>query len=151
VTPIRLVRPLAASEPAPIWPAGIRLVPFSPEDARAVHSLLEAGYAKGGGGVTAFDQWWPGIESDSEYDPDLCLLAKAEDGTPVGFCLIWSSAFIKDLVVAAAWRKHGLGTALLGEAFHRLAARGAREVALKVEADNPSGAERLYRALGFRG
>ena len=44
MTPLRLVRPLGAGEPAPAWPEGIRLVPFTPEDARATHALLEAGY-----------------------------------------------------------------------------------------------------------
>ncbi len=150
MTPLRLVRPLGAGEPAPAWPEGIRLVPFTPEDARATHALLEAGYARGGGSVPAFEEWWPSVESDSEYDPALCILAKGEDGTVAGFCLVWTSAFIKDLVVAEHWRKRGLGTALLREAFRRLSARGHDQVALKVHPDNPSGAVDLYRSLGFR-
>jgi ribosomal protein S18 acetylase RimI-like enzyme len=145
----RLVRPLDAGTPAPVWPAGVSLPGFALRDIPAIHGLLERAYARGGGSVPGLDLWWPTVAADSEFDPELCIIAKDADGAIVGFALVWSSAFIKDLVVDPSWHRRGLGTAMLHEIFRRLAARRHPSVALKVMVDNPSGAERLYRNLGF--
>lgn len=148
---LRLRRDLSDPLPAPVWPEGVRLTAFAPErHAQAVHALLVTAYARGGGSVDAFDAWWPSLETDAEYDPALCLVAEDDDGRVVGVAQCWTSAFIKDLAVAPAWRRRGLGSALLLEAFRRFRERGAAHVDLKVEADNPSGAVRLYRAYGMR-
>ena len=86
---------------------------------------------------------------DSEYDPTLCFLAANEQDEIVGVAQCWTSAFVKDLAVAPAMRRQGLGAALLSHAFRAFAERGVPSVDLKVDADNPSGALRLYRSLGF--
>jgi GNAT superfamily N-acetyltransferase len=71
------------------------------------------------------------------------------DGHLVGFELCWTSGFIKDIAVAAPYRRQGVGEALLLAAFAALKARGNEQVGLKVETENPSGAQRLYERLGF--
>ena len=43
----------------------------------------------------------------------------------------------------------GIGGALIDRSFHLLAERGMDTAALGVDADNPSGALRLYEAVGF--
>ncbi len=48
------------------------------------------------------------------------------------------------------WRNRGLASALVTRAIHALRSRGVSEVALVVDADNPSGALRLYKKLGYR-
>ena len=72
-----------------------------------------------------------------------------ETGRLIGFAQCWTSGFVKDLAVAAPWRKMGLGTALLRAAFREFKPRGAHFVDLKVEASNPSGAVSVYRRLGM--
>lgn len=132
------------------WPAGIRLVPFQPEYALAAHALLVDAYSIGGGSVPErFVPWWDGVSTDEEFDPDLCLVAMADDGTMAGFALCWTSSFVKDIAVAPAHRRKGVGEALLLTAFRKLRDRGHEQIGLKVQTDNPSGARRLYERLGF--
>lgn len=133
-----------------VWPRDIRRVPFTPEHhAPKAHALLVKAYAKGGGSVEPFDIWWPSLRDDAEYDPALCFIAVNGSDDVVGLAQCWTSAFIKDLAVDPAYRRKGLGSALLREVFRAFRERGASSVALKVQADNPSGAVRLYRAHGF--
>ena len=147
---IRMRRSLADPIPDPVWPAGIRLVPFEPErHAEAVHALLVAAYARGGGTVEPFTIWWPSLRDNSEFDPALCFTVVNADGQVAGVAQCWTSAFVKDLAVAPVMRRHGLGSALLNQVLHAFRERGAAFVDLKVHSDNPSGALRLYRSHGF--
>jgi GNAT superfamily N-acetyltransferase len=54
-----------------------------------------------------------------------------------------------DLFVRRPWRKLGLGRALLLASMHGFKARGLTTAGLGVDADNPSGALRLYQGLGY--
>lgn len=147
---LRLRRSLAEPVPEPVWPDRIRLIPFEPErHAQKVHAVLVEAYTRGGGYVKPFGIWWPSLRDDSEYDPALCFIAANERGEVVGVAQCWTSAFVKDLAVALSMRRRGLGAALLCHAFSVFRERGVPHIDLKVDADNPSGALRLYRSLGF--
>jgi len=147
---IRMRRSLAEPVPKPVWPAGIRLVGFEPDrHAEKIHALLVEAYARGGGYVEPFAIWWPSLRDDLEYDPALVFVAADGQDRIVGVAQCWTGAFVKDLAVAPSMRRHGLGSALLHHASRVLHDRGAAGLELKVEADNPSGALRLYRSLGF--
>jgi mycothiol synthase len=52
--------------------------------------------------------------------------------------------------VIPAFRKRGLGSALLLHAFAGLYARGERRMGLGVDATNETGATRLYESAGMR-
>jgi len=140
-------RDLAAPVAAPVWPEDVALRPFMSGDARAVHALLQAAYANGGGTVETFAGWWDTLVTDSEYEPALCFTAWSADSL-VGVAQCWTSAFVKDLAVDPGWRRHGVATALLLTAFRAFRDRGARSVDLKVQADN-AGAIRVYENLGM--
>lgn len=142
-------RPLENDPPTPEWPEGIAVRSFRPEDAPAVHALLEHAYRGGGGSVDQFETWLPAMTSDAEFDPELWFLAEAEDGSLAGAALCWTSAFLKDLVVHESWRGRGLGAALVHHVLNEFRRCGASAVDLKVESDNPSEAQRLYERLGF--
>ena len=146
----RLRRDLTEAVAAPVFPAGYRVRTFATDDAPAVHRLLEAGYARGGGDVGAFEAWWPSLRDDDEFAPDLCFLAVDARQDIAGVAQCWTSAFIKDLVVHPGVRRRGIATALLGSVFWEFRRRGMRHVDLKVQLDNPTGAVRLYKALGMR-
>ena len=95
-----------------------------------------------------FQRWLPATMGDPEWDPALCFLATG--GVAVaGVCLCWTSAFVKDLVVDAPWRRRGLGEALLRHALGTFTSRGATALELKVHATNAS-AIRLYERVGMR-
>ncbi|MBJ6128203.1 GNAT family N-acetyltransferase [Microvirga splendida] len=143
-------RSLTEPVPDPVWPAGIRPVTFEPgRHAETLHALLVEAYARGGGYVEPFAIWWPSLQGDSEYDPALVFVAANERGSIVGVAQCWTGAFVKDLAVAPSMRRNGLGSSLLHQAFRAFRERGSPSIELKVHADNPSGALRLYRSLGF--
>jgi ribosomal protein S18 acetylase RimI-like enzyme len=52
--------------------------------------------------------------------------------------------------VRRPWRRRGLAEALLHRSFAELYARGKRRVGLGVDADNVTGALRLYERVGMR-
>ena len=143
-----LKRDLATPIPVAAWPDGVSLVAFEVADVKAIHGLMQRAYASGFGGVAPdWLDWWEALRADSEFDRDLCFVAKAEDEV-VGFCLCWTSSFVKDLVVAPEQQGRGIGEALLLTALAALQARGATEVRLKVVTGN-AGARRLYARNGF--
>lgn len=92
---------------------------------------------------------------------DLSLIARdAASGRIVAFLLSkrypaddellgYSQAWVDKLGTLPEWRGRGLASALIGEALRRYSADGLSHAAIGVDADNPSGASRLYRALGF--
>jgi ribosomal protein S18 acetylase RimI-like enzyme len=51
--------------------------------------------------------------------------------------------------VLPAWRGRGIASALLAQALRRFQAEGLPRAGLDVDAENPSGAVRLYQKHGF--
>jgi len=144
-----LRKDLAEPPQAPRFPADVCPVPFDPAShARAAHALLEKSYRSGGGTVDAFDPWWYKLVNDPEYDPGNIFTAVDTTGRLAGIALCWNIPFVKDLAVAPAWQRQGLGEALLRQAFVFFHERGEPYIDLKVHDDNP--AMRLYRRLGMR-
>jgi ribosomal protein S18 acetylase RimI-like enzyme len=144
----RMEADVSADTAAPVWPAGLVTTEWRDGAARRVHRLLRNAYSAGGGDVAAYDTWFRNFTSDPEFDGSLCILAWSGNEL-AGAALCWSSAFVKDLCVAECYRRRGLGEALLRAAMILVRERGAARLALKVDADNPSGAVRLYRRCGF--
>jgi mycothiol synthase len=90
------------------------------------------------------------------YDPSLWFLAW-EDDLLAGFAIAFPErggdeelGWVATLGVGQAWRRRGLGEALLRTAFQALHARGLRRVGLGVDAENATGALRLYERAGMR-
>ncbi len=90
------------------------------------------------------------------YDPSLWLLAWDDDEL-AGFVLASAErvgdpglGWVGTLGVRPAWRRRGLGEALLRAAFAELFARGRRRVGLGVDTENVTGALRLYERVGMR-
>jgi mycothiol synthase len=90
------------------------------------------------------------------FDPSLWVLAW--DGTDLaGFVLGYPErsgdttvGWVGTLGVGRAWRRRGLGEALLRRAFADLHDRGLRRIGLGVDAENVTGALRLYERVGMR-
>ena len=90
------------------------------------------------------------------FDPSLWLLAW--DGHDLaGFVLAFPEragevglGWIESLGVRVPWRQRGLGEALLRAALHELHGRGLRRIGLGVDAENQTGALRLYRRVGMQ-
>ena len=57
--------------------------------------------------------------------------------------------WIRTLGVRRPWRKRGLGEALLYHSFGEFYRRGMKTIGLGVDAQNPTGATRLYQKVGM--
>ncbi|MEU8422477.1 GNAT family N-acetyltransferase [Micromonospora sp. NPDC048835] len=60
------------------------------------------------------------------------------------------SGWVKTLSVRSAYRRRGVGAALLRRAFARYAEKGRRSVGLGVDLTNPTAPLSLYRSVGLR-
>jgi ribosomal protein S18 acetylase RimI-like enzyme len=90
-----------------------------------------------------------------QFDPELWLLAE-DDGEIAGISLCQRQrsadpalGWVQTLGVRPPWRRRGLATALLQHSFAELQRRGARRAGLGVDAENPTGAVRLYERAGM--
>ena len=91
------------------------------------------------------------MAEEVEGDDAIVLVAEA-GGTPVGQLGLRLAPYgVADLgmAVAAGWRGHGVGTALLAEAVERARKAGAHKIALQVWPHNAA-ALALYERFGFR-
>ena len=132
------------------WPAGIAVRTFEPDDAFAVHALLDEAYGDWDRTYVplAHEDWLRLMTGDVEFDPTTWWLAE-RDGVLTGCSLWWSSGWLKDVAVRESARGEGLGAALVQQGLAEFARRGVKRVGLKVDAANPTGAPRLYERLGF--
>ena len=102
-----------------------------------------------------FEEWahWH-VERDS-YDPSLWFLAMAGEEL-AGFSICRSdpvdpqAGYVNLLGVRRAWRRQGLGEALLLRSFDAFRQRGLTRGTLGVDASSVTGATRLYERAGMR-
>lgn len=147
-------RPLAPSPPPP----GITLRAYRDHaDADAVRAAVNETFADDPFfhpvSPAGFREFYLGARG---YDPSFWLLAW--DGAELaGFSLSYPErvgdeglGWVGTLGVRAPWRRLGLGEALLGASFAALHAHGLRRVGLGVDAENPTGALKLYERVGMR-
>jgi mycothiol synthase len=152
---------LTGAPPAPMWPAGITLRAFDPErDLEAVAWADREAFRDHWGfterpfaqdvqmfrhwlGEPRFDAslWFVAVHGDEVAGISLCDL-RAEDDAGMGW--------VSSLGVLRAYRRRGLGLALLRHSFGELYRRGQRAVGLGVDAYNLTGALRLYEKAGMR-
>jgi mycothiol synthase len=152
---LRMVRRLDGSEPAPAWPDGVDIRPFDlVRDGRAIHATDVAAFTgQWGYRAELFDPWRERVFGAKTVDPSLPVVAWSGDAV-AGFALNYPKrmgdwGWIGVLGVDPAWRRRGLGLALLHESYRRFGATGETTVALGVDTENPTGATRLYERAGM--
>jgi ribosomal protein S18 acetylase RimI-like enzyme len=153
---IEFIEPVPAVE----FPAGITLRTYHPEaDAEATYRAQRDAWRDHFGyieppfeeGLTRFKHFW----SQEGFDPNFMFLAM--DGDEIaGICLCTPFSFedremgwVGTLGVRREWRKRGIGLALLRHSFHKFYERGLRKAGLGVDAQNLTGALRLYENAGM--
>jgi mycothiol synthase len=160
---VNLVRPLNGNLPPVELPAGIRLRTFDPErDVEAVWRVDNAAFRDhwnfAEGKLEEFQHWI----KRPHLRPELMFLAEDEGtGELVGLGLNEINldriaqtgrreGYIDTLAVLRSHRHRGLGTALLAQSLHALRRSGMEAADLDADAENLTGAMRLYERLGFR-
>jgi mycothiol synthase len=146
---------------APVWPDGVELRPVDLDrHDRQICAADEEIFEDHWGFVkkdpeqayTHFRHW---LESDPDLDPELWFVAW--DGDQIaGISLCWPRAdqdpttgYIGILGVRRPWRGRGLAQALLRHSFCVFHERGYRGTALHADAENITGALRVYTKAGM--
>lgn len=148
-----------APVPAPEFPEGIELRLFikAEHDATVWQAQNEAFHDHWNHEDVSFEEWKYDRIEDSAFDPTLWFLAMDGGSAELaGYVIGRAHAFydptvgwVRSLGVRRPWRKRGIGLALLRQAFHEFYRRGIRKVGLGVDAQNLSGALRLYENAGM--
>ena len=155
-----MVRPLSEPIPEAPLPDGLEVRPVVESDHRRIWDA----------DIEAFrDHWEAAVRTEEDYlgwfatpeiDTSMWRVAWAGDevaGSVMTFIFPEENArlgvkrgWLEHISVRRPWRKHGLAGALIAQSLHVLRDRGMDEAALGVDAENVSGALRLYERFGFR-
>lgn len=147
----RMAVALPTSLPNAPLPDGIVVAPIAAGRARDVHGAIEEGFEQEWGHSPESFEDWMGRKEREGWDPTLVFVAL--DGESVAGVAQCSRRFgggwVNALAVLPPWRRRGIGHALLVEALREFERRGEPRVALGVDAQNPTGATRLYERAGM--
>jgi ribosomal protein S18 acetylase RimI-like enzyme len=155
-----MVRDLTEPIPELPLPDGLEVRPVEPVDHRRIWDA----------DVEAFrDHWDPGERTDADFEGwfaspelDTGLWRVAWDGDEVAGSVMnfiypaenetlgQQRGWLDHVSVRRPWRRRGLASALIAASMRALRDVGMTEAALGVDAENPSGALRVYENLGFR-
>ena len=160
---VNMVRPINNGLPRVEMPAGFRLRPFDPaRDLETVWRVdvesFQDHWGFTGFPLEEFEHW----VQEPHFRPELCLLAEEEvSGRVVGIGLNkidpdWiaqtgrQEGYVNTLAVLREYRQQGLGTALLAQSLRVLRQAGMEAAHLGADAENLTGAVRIYERLGFQ-
>jgi len=156
----RMVRSLDIPFDPPQLPEGFRLVtgPHSPATWAALFNQSFVDHWNHEDWSAEKVQHW---QDEPSYRRDTDLIAVAPDGTLAAFC--WGGLEPEAKATAGqiegrigllgtrrGYRGIGLGRAMLLAGLQALQAAGAASVWLSVDANSPTGAQKLYESAGFR-
>jgi GNAT superfamily N-acetyltransferase len=158
----RMVADLDSPPVVPPLPSGIIIRPFRPQteleevyrtfvDTFKDHfGFIEQPFEKG------FAEYKHNMVEEPGYTPDLWFVAMDGDQM-AGICICrredtedTESGWVSELGVRRAWRKRGLGLALLKHAFAAFYTDGKKRAGLGVDAGSLTGALKLYESAGMR-
>jgi mycothiol synthase len=147
---------LDGERPEPDWPEAVSVRTMRDGEERRIYDAHNASFA----GTWMFhpepyETWLHWFVQDPAFDPSLWFVA--EQGEELAGIVIARPAehepglgWIRILGVLPEHRRRGLGEALLRHTFDEFARRGFDAVGLGVDAENPTGAVRVYERAGMR-
>jgi mycothiol synthase len=147
---------LEREPPSPAWPKGVAIRTLKPgEEERVYEATDEAFQDHWDYRSTSYEEWRRWSVDHPKFDPSLWFVA--DDGEEIAGLSLCAWHFSGDpefgwvasLSVRRPWRRHGLGLALLHHSFREFRSRGATRVGLGVDAENTTGAVRLYERAGM--
>jgi mycothiol synthase len=157
----KMARPLTEAIPEPQFPAGytLRTLGGAEEHERWVEMFNWSFIDHWNHHPLTLEQYTHWL-SGPGYRPAGDLIAVAADGTFAAFCrceindednrnLGRNEGWIDGLGTRRGHRKIGLGRAMLLAGMHWLKGQGLATAVLGVDAQNPTGALRLYESVGF--
>ena len=154
-----MIRPNLDDVPDASLPQGLEIRPVAADHHRAIIAADNEAFRDHWGHHEATEDDF--VATHASPDIDTTLWRIAWDGDDVaGGVLTWVYAsenetlgvrrgWLEHIFVRRPWRRRGLATALIASALAGLRERGMTEAMLGVDADNLTGALRLYERLGF--
>jgi ribosomal protein S18 acetylase RimI-like enzyme len=143
--------------PVPQWAEGIQVRTFIPgqDEEATFRADEEAAQDKGYHQPLDFDGWCKRMGLKSErFDPGLWFLAC--DGIEIAGVALnmcnktFDTGWVDHLSVRRAWRKKGIGKALLLHSFGEFYRCGVRHIKLSVDSKSITNAPRLYESVGMK-
>lgn len=144
---------LESAPPVPVLPEGLEFRSFDKQKHAAAiwQARNEAYLGNWGSRQFSFEEFSYFTFENPEYDPSLWMVVW--DGDEVaGFSinqLKMGIGWIHILAVRPAWRAKNLGLALLQRSFAEFYQRGTTSIGLGVDAENVTGATKLYQKVGM--
>jgi mycothiol synthase len=158
----KMVRPDLDHIPDLPLPAGLEIRPALPEHYAAIVAA----------NLEAFQDHW-GITANPEEELTVEMLTSSPVFDPTIWQVAWDGneiagmvlnyidrnenekygrqwGYTEEICVRRPWRQRGLAKALIARSLQVLKERGMSQTALFVDADNISGALRLYEGMGYR-
>jgi mycothiol synthase len=149
---------LADAPEPPEWPSEVSVRALDADsELEPVHEAQTAIFRDHWGeSQPEFGEWLHEYVGEGGFDPTLWFVVEDADGI-AGFALCMpelaedpDAGYVGEIGVRADRRGQGLGLALLRKTFTEFAARGKKRVSLHVDAENLTGALRLYTRAGMR-
>lgn len=143
--------------PAPQWTEGIVVRRFvrGQDEYATYRADEEAAQDKGYHDPLSYEAWAKRMRMDRDsFDPSLWFLACAGDqiaGVALNmYARETSTGWVDHLGVLRAWRRKGIGQALLLHSFYEFYARDVRRIRLSVDSKSLTNAPRLYESVGMK-
>lgn len=142
--------------PEPSWPDGFSPRTFRPGEEQGVYEANQEAFADAWGFHRQEKERWRTFTVDHhDFDPSLWWLVDDGDEVAAFTLNFWhfsgdkTFGWVGILGTRPPWRRLGLATALLLHSFHDFRRRGATKVGLGVDAENTTGAVKLYESAGM--
>jgi mycothiol synthase len=149
----RMEIPLKGLAVQPRFPDGVMVRTLREGEERDVHAVHQETFADSWEHTEEpFDEWEHWLVRTESFDPSLWFLAWAGDELAgIALCRDRGGVgWIGVLGVRRAWRRRGLGRALLLHTFQEFRDRGYERAGLGVDAESLTGANRLYESAGMK-
>lgn len=162
-TPLRygaeMVRPHLDDIPERRLPEGVERCPVEESHLRAIWEAEGEAFQDAWGYAEPTEEDWKAWRDDPNWDPSLWQVAWAEDRV-VGQVRTYIDraentrfdrlrGYTENISTAREWRNRGIASALICSSLRVLKEAGMTEAALGVDSDSKTGAQRLYRSLGY--
>jgi ribosomal protein S18 acetylase RimI-like enzyme len=146
----------------PSAPDGVSIDDWDADRSAEIHRVVDTAFRDHWGHADRTARMWAETVSSHDFRPEWSTLAiETSTGAVVGAALNcayeqdweaqgYTEGYTDELAVAATHRGRGIASALLRESMRRFAASGMEAAGLGVDAANPTGALRLYQALGYQ-
>ena len=155
-----MVRPDLENIPDCPLPEGLDVRPYQPDHLRKIWEASNEAFKDHWGYIAEPWEEYERLQHDSSFDPSLWRVAWEGDRV-IGMVLSFINkdenaeygrlrGYTENICVRREWRKKGVARALIALSLQALKECGMTEAGLGVDAENLSGALRLYESMGYK-